>query len=193
MVFFIFIDGIHAVGKTTQIKKLESVPERKYRIVHELFIGQGIDDSFHRQHGFNQFAWLNSRITSIRKRLLPFLRRGRYEGDEVVVFDRSLFSACIYSMEVKDLLEKIVVFFLVELKKKGVEILTVCLKREREDVWRDVQERLKRDPDRGQYREESREHFDACWEKYYKTHVQKWDCMYSENYTENLYKLILKK
>jgi len=94
--------------------------------------------------------------------------------DRVLIADRSPMSAAFYTRDGKGkLLEPLIRATYDDLAQAGVEVYTVYLQVHRDVLWERIQRRLEFEPDRAQYKEDSREWMDTVV-SFYESHGA-WD------------------
>ena len=165
----ICIEGAHGAGKTTICKQLE---RDGFSTLDESFLDMP-DYSLSPQSFTMETIWISAWVTRLLNIQKENKSAGKSAGKSVNKYfaDRSPFSAVIYAAS-GSLLEETVRTILKELKAAGITIRTVYLNVSEKALWRRIQNRLKDDPTRIRYNENSRQHMCDVLEKYSKIN---WD------------------
>tara|TARA_R110002153_G_scaffold273997_3_gene446444 strand:+ start:68233 stop:68742 length:510 start_codon:yes stop_codon:yes gene_type:complete len=140
----ICIEGPHGSGKTTLCSKLE---ELGYATLDEGFLDMP-EYNITPQSFTMETIWLANWFERI-------LRLSK-ESPGVYYADRSPFSAVVYAEE-GDLLLQVIYAIKKELEVVGITIKTILIDLPKEKLWSQIQDRLKSEPHRIKYKENSRE------------------------------------
>jgi thymidylate kinase len=171
MIFVICIEGCHGSGKSEICRAL-------YASGFDV-----LDEGFMDMPTFNlppqslimESIW----ITNWMQRLLRLQKEKFSSGDKIVFCDRSPFSAVYYAGRNGFLLEPMVKQQIEDLRKfANIHICTVSLKVEKELLWRRIQERLLREPERMKYNEHIREWMEVTYDWY---NSRNWDYFIENN------------
>jgi thymidylate kinase len=163
------IEGCHGSGKTKIINKLK---EDGVAVLDENFIGMpslGLKP----QSFTMELIW----ICRWFERALELKKNGASHCADVnkppVYFaDRSPYSAILYA-EWGVLLKPIIAQNLIDLKRAGIDIVNIYINVDEEVLWNRISDRLKLEPGRAQYNENSRTHMTTVLD-FYKSHDDLW-------------------
>ena len=190
-VFVICIEGIHGVGKSTVCDRLRE-ENNPYHFLKEGFLNQDELYGFHEQSLMMESQWVHAWFRNIF-RLVETIEKK--EGGEplIIITDRSPYSGGIYAKRNGRTLMTMVKKLMEECERtRNIHILTVCLRRERGNVWKDVGKRLENEPFRKKFKEDDPLHFEYCWKQYYKTYTSYWDYVFGDNFVKNIQEFISK-
>lgn len=155
------VEGCHGCGKTTVVKKLAE----KYNILDEYFLDMPKYDM--PPQGFTiEVLWLYRWIERVLmlKKIVP--------ENTVLFADRSPYSVLFYAPNGR-ILEPMITELLMDLLASNIEIITVYIRLPTDVLWQRITERLKTEPERIKYKEDSFE-----WMKqvvnFYETHSHLW-------------------
>ena len=149
------IEGCHGVGKSTLLAGLA----KEYIVLDEMFTDMPAYEFLSSQSLPMEFIW----VANWFNRLLRIYER---KGDAVVFADRSPYSAVYYSKaspETQERLRQLIRGMIHELAAKGIVIKTVCLKVKKDLLWKRIQARLEREPERARYNEGSYAWMEQTW------------------------------
>lgn len=168
-VIIICLEGCHGSGKTNIINKLKSAG---YSVLDENFIGMP-SLGMKPQSFTMELIWVSRWIE--RTLELKKTATGANEGKKPVFYfaDRSPYSAILYA-EWGLLLKPIINQNIIDLKRIGIKIVNIYVKVEKEVLWNRICERLKREPGRKDYNENSRDHMTKVLD-FYQSHDDLWN------------------
>jgi len=149
------IEGPHGTGKTTTCRFIESYD---YPVLDEMFMNMpklGLKN----QGTFMETFWLVDWF----KNVVEF--RQKHPDTKVVVTDRSPWSAVAYAPD-SDVLELLIMKMMRELREIGIIIETVYLKTSPEILWKRIQDRLLKEPERAKFNEGDRDHMERTLDFY---------------------------
>ncbi|PRP87566.1 hypothetical protein PROFUN_04593 [Planoprotostelium fungivorum] len=170
MLIVLCVEGCHGTGKTSVCS---SFRKAGFNVLDEGFLDMP-NYGLSPQTLVMESIWVTNwfqRILSIRQQL--------GERDGLVIVDRSPYSAVYYAGQKGKILEPWIREQIEDLKKdSNVFTYTVSLKVEQELLWTRISERLKRQPERAAYREDSRDWMDATNNWY---NSRDWDFIIENN------------
>lgn len=168
-VIIICLEGCHGSGKTNIINKLKSAG---YSVLDENFIGMP-SLGMNPQSFTMELIWVSRWIE--RALELKKTSTGANEGKKPAFYfaDRSPYSAILYA-EWGLLLKPIINQNIIDLKRVGIKIVNIYVKVEKEVLWNRICERLKREPGRKDYNENSRDHMTKVLD-FYQSHDDLWN------------------
>lgn len=190
MVTVILLDAPIAVGKTSLIKELAKL---NYTCIGEEF-SSSKKTAFERQSYYEEMKWLMNCFEKVEQTCIFHLEGKQYLKNKQVIFvDRSPYCASIFAdttVERKTEMVSIVNNLVDDFKKKGINMITICIKENKEIVWKRVLERIKGETWREGLKETDRTIFDKRWDMFYDNKFGiKWDDMIS---VKNANDLLLK-
>jgi len=159
MATFFTIEGVHGVGKSTVVEELKKLG---FPIVTENFIKLKKECKFPLQTLTTRMYWISTRIRNMTM----------MSEDPIVFTDRSVYSAAIYSNNLKDMriLYKSGKRMRGELVELGNRIFTIFLWIDKTTGLERVSNRLTQKKKgtklRRVLKEGSRKHYEEIWEKY---------------------------
>jgi len=108
-------------------------------------------------------------------------QQSKEEKDQIYIADRSPYSAVLYAKNHGELLQPLIDEQLRELASSAnVRVYTVYLRVEKELLWQRISERLKREPQRAKYNEDSKEWLDTAL-GFYEDPARHWDFIVENN------------
>lgn len=155
------IEGCHGSGKTNIINRLKDMGEK---VLDENFIGMpslGLSPQSFTMELIWICRWFE-RALEIRC----------VEESGVYFADRSPYSAILYA-EWGVLMKPIISQNLIDLKRVGIDIINIYVNVNENILWDRISDRLKLEPNREQYNENSRMHMIKVLE-FYKSHEDLW-------------------
>jgi len=90
-----------------------------------------------------------------------------YENVDIIV-DRSPFSAMIYTKTGTKIMFETVKHLMTEFEKKGISLVLIYVTKAEDEIWKQIQERLVREPWRKEFDENKRSHLKNVLKKYEK-------------------------
>ncbi|KAJ5072288.1 hypothetical protein M0811_01302 [Anaeramoeba ignava] len=169
------LEGPHGAGKTSLTAQFT---EAGFLTLDEAFLDLE-SDALHPQTLTMEVHWSSCWFQRILK-IAHKLKKSEESKDKniVLVADRSPFSAVYYAKN-GYLLEPVIKAQIKELRDlANISIYTVYIKVEKEKLWERIQERLKEEPERKAYNEDSRDWFEKTVEFYDNFH---WDISIENN------------
>jgi len=144
----ICIEGCHGSGKTSIIKGLNL---RGYQTMDEAFVNQETY-GLHPQSFIMETTWVVDWFKNI-------LKLHHTSSDSCIyIADRSPYSAVLYAKnKTGRWLNPVIQTQIDEVKQLGIDIYTLYIKVSETNLWSRILERLKKEPARIQYNENSRE------------------------------------
>jgi len=127
-----------------------------FNVLDENFLDMPSFPSLHPQSLVMETIW----VTNWMQRLLKIQAERKDETslhDQVYVVDRSPYSAVFYAQKNGHLLSPLIQQCIVDLEAVNIHIITVYIKVDRTILWQRINDRLKREPSRKKYKEDSRE------------------------------------
>ena len=153
MVVIVCLEGCHGSGKSTLCRQFE---QAGYKVLDEAFLSM---ESFclHPQTLTMETLW----VSHWMERLLRMHSEQQMTSDtkrhSVFIADRSPYSAVLYAQRNGKLLEPLIRAALEELAEKAdIHVLTVHIRVEPDVLWQRIQARLRREPQRAKFNEDSR-------------------------------------
>lgn len=166
------IEGCHGSGKTKIINRLK---EDGAAILDENFIGMpslGLKPQSFTMELIWICRWFE-RALELKKNSAPQNDTLPSNQSTPVYFaDRSPYSAILYA-EWGVLLKPIIAQNLIDLKRAGIDIVNIYINVDENVLWNRISDRLKLEPGRAQYNENSRAHMITVLE-FYKSHEDLW-------------------
>ncbi len=159
------LEGCHGSGKTKIINKLK---DDGASVLDENFIGMpslGLKP----QSFTMELIW----ICRWFERALELKKSSIGTSSLVYFADRSPYSAILYA-EWGVLLKPIIAQNLIDLKRAGIDIINIYINVDEDVLWNRISDRLKLEPGRIQYKEDSRAHMNSVLE-FYKSHDDLWN------------------
>ena len=162
----IAVEGIHGVGKSTFLQHLRELGRT---VIDEEFMNTTMQE-FNPTGMARQTVWLADWITRIVNTTENMQRRN------IIYVDRSMYSALMYNTD-KD--ETRTMRFLIdrslhELNEIGIHIHNIVFTDDTHKAWERIQKRLETEPERKQFNEHDKNHYNTVWDKYYSTHANIW-------------------
>jgi len=178
-----YLEGPPGVGKTTL---WQSLPDDIGICIGEEFMNYTPPFGFHCQSPASQLKWILSRFERVTDAVRRHWNPNSEPADEnttslgvfdprsdrvvYIIMDRSPYSGVVFARcqtdEERDVLRSVVDLMTHEHRKLGIESRTILLKRDTEVIWADIVARLVEEPERLEYNEGSREHFDDIIKRY---------------------------
>lgn len=145
MPIVICLEGCHGCGKTEVRKRLAS---SGFVTLDEGFLDAETGGGLHPQSLVMETMW----VTEWFKRVIATCQK-----DSVCFIDRSPYSAVVYAKEKKGRILKILIDDMIQELEKDTDIVirTVHLKVQEKVLWKRIQDRLTREPERTLYNEDS--------------------------------------
>jgi thymidylate kinase len=172
----ICIEGCHGSGKSAICKHLAALG---FPVLDEGFLDMP-SFSLHPQTLTMESIWVSMWF----QRLLTKQQeedKTRTSNHTIYFADRSPYSAVLYSKRCGNLLRPLIDQQIAELAQQAdIHIYTVYVKVEKEILWRRIQQRLKLEPARRKYNEDSRAWMEAVCE-FYDDEERKWDFVVDNN------------
>ncbi len=151
-------EGIHGVGKTLYLESLEL--SDKEVLLGEEFLDENSSCLLDRQGELSEFLWMANWL----KQLIEAIETN---PDATTFYtDRSPYSGYIYANSGNSKLYLVAENIISVLSDRNIADVTIVgLERDKEKIWKDVQDRI--DPERVTLQEANRAHFDTVWDKYH--------------------------
>lgn len=168
-ILVIALEGIHGVGKTTKMKKFYKEKTSKPLIcMDEAFIPK-VKSHFHPQSFYLESVWATKWFQRLEKICSPYFdtKTQKFQGDIVVIADRSPYSACVYAIDGDTHVLSLKIDENVkQFKEKGINIKICYLEDEKDVILKRIKKRLKEEEWRKMLKEDDEERFDFLLEKY---------------------------
>ena len=166
----ICLEGCHGAGKTAVAKKFRDCG---YTTIDESFLDQG-ECSMHAQSLTMESKWVTKWFDNILA-----INADTQMTDAIYIADRSPYSAMFYA-EGGEVLKPLIDSIKKELQeKKDITIFTIHLAVERELLWDRITDRLKREPNRKEWNEDSRDWMENVQDRY--NSYEDWDFTVKNN------------
>mmetsp|Transcript_31857 Transcript_31857/g.49861 ORF Transcript_31857/g.49861 Transcript_31857/m.49861 type:complete len:221 (-) Transcript_31857:89-751(-) len=170
----ICFEGCHGSGKSSLCNEFES---GGFNVLDEAFMDMPSYD-IHPQSFVMENLWV---CRWIKRLLRKQIELGDAEKNTVFFADRSPFSAVFYSQSSGLLLKSAIAEQLNYLREKaGIVVYTVYLKVPQELLWERIQTRLRREPHRLKYNEDSREWMESTV-GFYEEQGDLWDFVFENS------------
>ena len=169
------LEGVHGCGKTSVI---EGMKKMGIATLDECFLNLPTTQ-LHPQSLTCEVSWLSGWFMRI-------LQLNNTSKTNFVICDRSPYSAVFYSKE-GHLLEPIIKEQIDELAEIGIDIRTVYLRVDAEELWNRIVSRLEMNPERKRYNEHKRAWMNETI-KFYEGHA--WNHVYDNTKASPQYSLI---
>jgi thymidylate kinase len=170
------LEGCHAAGKTTLLKLIE---KSKYKIINENFLNNtkcklGV------QSLTMEALWMMKWIEYVIS--LP--------DNEIYISDRGPLSSIIYTKYGSNLLDALIIM-INELKQIDINVVNFYIKVDEKKLWNRIQNRLKVEPNRKQYNEDSYNWMKNVIKQYEEF---SWDIIIENNESINdIYNIVMKQ
>lgn len=147
----ICLEGCHGAGKTELCKAFAS---KGFEVLDEGFLDMP-EYALHPQSLLMETTWVCSWFERVLRKAQEESRKGT--PSPVFIADRSPYSAVFYSKRRGELLEPLIREHIREVREAAnIEVYTVHVDVDKEVLWKRIEERLERQPERAQYNEQSR-------------------------------------
>jgi thymidylate kinase len=159
----ICVEGSHGCGKTKIIKELEAM---SYHVIDEGFLDMpkfSLPPQSFTMEAIWASRWIE-RILSMQEKY----------GDVIFFADRSPFSVLFYAPNGKIMEQMIMEQIMDLLVNAGIEIITVHISVSKTVLWRRIQDRLAREPEREKYGESEYSHMERAVD-FYESNNRLWD------------------
>jgi thymidylate kinase len=187
MVKVVVLEGVHGVGKTETIKLFKN----NYVCLTEDFIPK-TKTKFSPQGFYAELYWGIKWFERLENLCNVFYNKEtqKYNGG-IVITDRSPYSSIIYGPQktahkMKPCIDEI----RKEFEQKNIFIYLIYLKNDIENIWKNIQNRLKKETWRKDLKENDKEHLKNIFKKY---ESFKWDQTFTGSYQKNIENFIKKK
>eukprot|EP00026_Physarum_polycephalum_P017799 Phypoly_transcript_19140.p1 GENE.Phypoly_transcript_19140~~Phypoly_transcript_19140.p1 ORF type:complete len:223 (+),score=20.06 Phypoly_transcript_19140:42-710(+) len=173
----ICLEGCHGSGKTELCKHFQRVG---FKVLDENFLDMPSFPSLHPQSLVMETIWVTNWIQRLLKIQAQNSSGETSPHEQVYVVDRSPYSAVFYAQKNGHLLSPLIQQHIKDLEAVNIHILTVYIKVDRPILWERISERLKLEPERKKYKEDSREWMETTV-KFYEDRL--WDMTVQNNRT----------
>ena len=130
-----------------------------------------VKSHFHPQSFYSESIWAMKWFERLEKVCSPFLdtKTKKFQGDVVIVADRSPYSACIYAINGNtDVLKLTIDENVKQFKEKGINIKICYLEDDKDIILKRIKKRLKEEKWRKMLKEDDEKRFNDLLKKYQK-------------------------
>eukprot|EP01112_Ceratiomyxa_fruticulosa_P000395 TRINITY_DN1035_c0_g1_i2.p1 TRINITY_DN1035_c0_g1~~TRINITY_DN1035_c0_g1_i2.p1 ORF type:complete len:224 (-),score=33.31 TRINITY_DN1035_c0_g1_i2:139-810(-) len=149
----ICLEGCHGSGKTELCRLFQLAG---YNVLDEAFLDMP-SFSLHPQSLTMESIWVSNWVQRLLKVQMEYGDKRKDGKDTLFIADRSPYSAIFYARRQGKLLDPLIAEQIRELEEEvNLKIKTVYIRVETSLLWKRIQERLVREPERRKYREDSK-------------------------------------